>query len=79
MKVTDEMVEAAWSEYIQKSHATNSQAMRAALEAALGVKHSTSTTCIEELAGWLDKLAPQKREGFVDHPARAVLKRWGLK
>lgn len=42
MQITDEMVEAAWKEYMQKRHATNSQAMRAALEAALGVKSSRS-------------------------------------
>lgn len=38
-----------------------------------------AASCIEDLARELDKIAPPKREGWVVHPARATLERWGLK
>lgn len=52
MQITNEMVEAAWKEYIQKRHVTNSQAMRAALEAALGAMSKCDGELVSTLRKW---------------------------
>lgn len=38
-----------------------------------------AAACIEDLAEWVNKLAPPVLADRADHPARFTLKHWGLK